>query len=115
MDGIGADRTLAVWRIGYFSDGPEIDEPTHPSSFTSANLKFKFSPENLDGLYGVYVYRHDGTVNGKWVRTGKKAAPSTTMPIVSTGNFTPSSENWNLGWFAIVGRTKPFGTTLSIR
>ena len=115
LDGIGADKVIAVWRIGYFSDGPEIDEPTHPSSFTSANLKFKYSPEVLDGLYGVYVYRHDGTANGKWVRTGKKAEPSTAMPIVSTGNFGPSSENWNLGWFAIVGRTKPFGTAFSIR
>ena len=116
LDAIGADRTLAVWRVGYFSDGPEIDEPTHPSSFTSAKLKFKFSPLGLDGLYGVYVYRHDGTVNGKWVRTGKRTDPSTmTMPIISTGNFGPSSENWNLGWFAIVGRTKPFGTAFNIR
>ena len=115
LDCIGADRTLAVWRIGYFSDGPEIDEPTNPSSFTSAKLKFKFSPENLDGLYGVYVYRHDGTANGKWVKTGKRAEPNTTMPIVSTGNFGPSAENWNLGWFAIVGRTKPFGTTFILK
>ena len=115
LDNIGADKVIAVWRIGYFSDGPEIDEPTHPVSFTSAKLKFKYSPEGLDGLYGVYVYRHDGTANGKWKRTGGRAEPSTTMPIVSSGSFAPSSENWNLGWFAIVGRTKPFGTTVILR
>ena len=115
LNNLGADKVIAVWRIGYFSDGPEIDEPTHPSSFTSANLKFKYSPKGLDGLDGVYVYRHDGTANGTWVRTGKKAEPSTTMPIVATGNFAPSSETWNMGWFAIVGRTRPFGTAFSIR
>ena len=115
LNNIGADKVIAVWRIGYFSDGPEVDEPTHPSSFTSAKLKFKYSPEGLDGLDGVYVYRHDGTANGKWVRNGKKAEPSTTMPIVSSGSFAPSSANWNLGWFAIVGRTKPFGTTVILR
>ena len=115
LNNIGADKVIAVWRVGYFSDGPEIDEPTHPVSFTSAKLKFKYSPEGLGGLDGVYVYRHDGTANGTWVRNGKKAQPSTTMPIVSTGSFTPSSENWNLGWFAIVGRTRPFGMTVIFR
>ena len=75
LNNIGADKVLAVWRIGYFSDGPEIDEPTHPVSFSSARLKFKYSPEGLDGLDGVYVYRHDGTANGTWVRNGKKAQP----------------------------------------
>jgi len=115
LGGSRVEKVLAVWRIGYFSDGPEIDEPTHPVSFTSAKLKFKFSPEGIDGLHGVYVYRHDGTANGQWKRTGKRAEPSTTMPVVSTGNFAPSSENWNLGWFAIVGRTQPFGMVLSVK
>ena len=115
LGGRSADKVLAVWRIGYFSDGPEIDEPTHPVSFTSANLKFKFSPEGVDGLHGVYVYRHDGTANGKWMRTGGRAEPNKAMPIAATGNFEPSSENWNLGWFAIVGRTSPFGTFVNIR
>ena len=115
LGGRSADKVLAVWRIGYFSDGPEIDEPTHPVSFTSAKLKFKFSPEGVDGLHGVYVYRHDGTANGKWMRTGARAEPNKAMPIAATGNFEPSSENWNLGWFAIVGRTAPFGTFVNIR
>jgi len=115
LDNIGADKIIAVWRIGYFSDGPEIDEPTHPSTFTAAKLKFKYSPLGLDGLDGVYVYRHDGTANGKWMRTGKKAEPSTEMPIVSTGNFGASSANWNLGWFAIVGRKCPLGMIISVK
>ena len=112
---IGADKIIAVWRIGYFSDGPEIDEPTHPSPFTSAKLKFKYSPEGLDGLRNVYVYRHDGTADGKWVRAGARTAPSTTMPVVSTRGFESSSENWNLGWFAIVGREQPFGSVMVLR
>ena len=115
LNNLDAEKVIAVWRIGYFSDGPEIDEPTHPSSFTSAKLKFKYSPEGLDGLRGVYVYRHDGTANGKWERCGKKAQPDTAMPIVSSRSFAPSSENWNMGWFAIVGRTKPFGATFIFR
>ena len=115
LDEIGAEKIIAVWRIGYFSDGPEIDEPTNPSPFTSAKLKFKYSPEGLDGLRNVYVYRHDGTANGKWRRAGARATPSKTMPVVSTRDFNSSSENWNLGWFAIVGRKQPFGSVMVLR
>ena len=114
LGGLGADKIIAVWRIGYFSDGPEVDDPTHPSSFTSAKLKFKYSPDGLDGLNFVHVYRHDGTANGKWTRCGKLIAPSTTMPVVSSCAFAPSSENWNIGWFAIVGRVERPSATLMI-
>ena len=116
LDGLGADKVIAVWRIGYFSDGPEIDEPVNPVTFTSAKLKFKYSPLGLDGLNYVHVYRHDGTANGKWERCGKLTAPNTAMPVVSSWNFAASSEKWNLGWFAIVGRVeKPSGTVFTIR
>ena len=116
LDGLGADKVIAVWRIGYFSDGPEIDEPVNPVTFTSAKLKFKYSPLGLDGLNYVHVYRHDGTANGKWERCGKLTVPSTSMPVVSSWTFAPSSENWNLGWFAIVGRVeKPSGMVFTIR
>ena len=112
LDGIGADKTLAVWRIGHFSDGPEIDEPTHPASFTSATLRFRYctDPNLLDGLVVLRVYRHDGTANGGWKCVGR-TNPSMSNPVIYATVDTPSEANWNLGWFAVTGRTKPFGTT----
>ena len=116
LDAIGADKTLAVWRIGHFSDGPEIDEPTHPAAFTSASLGFRYcaDPDLLDGLVVLRVYRHDGTAAGRWTCVGR-AEPSTDNPVISAAVAAPSAANWNMGWFAITGRTKPFGSTLSIR
>ena len=114
LDGLGADKVIAVWRIGYFSDGPEIDEPVNPVTFTSAKLKFKYSPLGLEGLNFVHVYRHDGTANGKWERCGKLTEPNASMPVVSSWTFAPSSENWNLGWFAIVGRVERLAGTLML-
>lgn len=35
--------------------------------------------------------------------------------VLGAGESAPSSENWNLGWFAVVGRKTPFGTTLLVR
>ena len=116
LDGLGADKVIAVWRIGYFSDGPEMDEPENPVAFDSARLKFKYSPLGLEGLNFVQVYRHDGTANGRWERCGRLTAPNTAMPVVSSRTFSPSSENWNLGWFAIVGRVeRPFGMEIFVR
>ena len=116
LDGLDADKVIAVWRIGYFSDGPEIDDPEHPVPFTTAKLKFKYSPLGLDGLNFVHVYRHDGTSGGEWKRCGRIVAPDTAMPVVSTRAFTPSSANWNLGWFAIVGRVeRPSASIIHIR
>ncbi|MBR2839185.1 MAG: hypothetical protein IKE55_10405 [Kiritimatiellae bacterium] len=113
---LGADKIIAVWRIGYFSDGPEADDPENPVPFTSAKLRFKYSPEGLDGLNFVHVYRHDGSANGEWKRCGGLFKPSTTMPVVSTRPFEQSSENWNLGWFAIVGRVeRPSGAVILFR
>lgn len=116
LDAIGADKTLAVWRIGHFSDGPEIDEPTHPAAFTSASLRFRYcaDPDLLNGLVVLRVYRHDGTATGKWTCVGR-AEPSMANPVISAAVAAPSAANWNMGWFAITGRTKPFGSTLSIR
>ena len=116
LDGIGADRTLAVWRIGHFSDGPEIDEPTHPAAFTSASLRFRYSTDTnlLDGLTVLRVYRHDGTANGSWKCVGR-ANPSTDNPVISATVDAPSEANWNMGWFAITGRIKPLGTSFILR
>ena len=116
LDAIGADRTLAVWRIGHFSDGPEIDEPTHPAAFTSASLRFRYSTNSnlLDGLTVLRVYRHDGTANGRWKCVGR-AEPSTSNPVISATVDAPSEANWNMGWFAIVGRVNPFGTSIIFR
>ena len=116
LDGLGADKVIAVWRIGYFSDGPEMDEPENPVAFDSARLKFKYSPLGLEDINFVQVYRHDGTANGRWERCGRLTAPNAAMPVVSSRTFSPSSENWNLGWFAIVGRVeRPFGMEIFVR
>ena len=116
LDGIGADKVISVWRTGLFDDGPEADEPTHPSSFTSAQIHFRYPNvgDDLDGMARVCVYRHDGTVGGKWQLAGR-AKPSTELPVVGATVSAPSTENWNMGWFAIVAREKPFGTFLTIR
>lgn len=116
LDGIGADKVISVWRAGLFDDGPEADEPTHPSSFTSAQIHFKYPNvgDDLDGMARVCVYRHDGTVGGKWQLAGR-AKPSTRLPVVGATVSAPSTENWNMGWFAIVAREKPFGASFTIR
>ena len=105
-----------MWRIGHFSDGPEIDEPTHPAAFTSASLRFRYSTNSnlLDGLTVLRVYRHDGTANGRWKCVGR-AEPSTSNPVISATVDAPSEANWNMGWFAIVGRVNPFGTSIIFR
>ena len=115
LDSIGADRTLAVWRIGHFSDGPEVDEPTHPAAFTSAQLRFRYSTDSnlLDGLTVLRVYRHDGTANGSWRCVGR-AKPSTESPVIWATVHEPSEANWNMGWFAVTGRIDPLGMTVII-
>ena len=116
LDGVGSQKIVSVWRIGLFDDGPEADDPTHPSAFTSARIHFKYPNvgDDLDDMAAVCVYRHDGTADGKWRLVGR-AAPSTSWPVVPAEVAAPSAANWNMGWFAITGRTKPFGSTLSIR
>ena len=115
LDEIDADKTLAVWRIGHFSDGPEIDEPANPASFTSAKLRLRYCPAGTDGLRYVYVFRHDGTANGKWRKVGYRAI-SADNPVVVTRSFAPSEANWNLGWFAVVARKDLYsGMSIMVR
>ena len=116
LDGIGAHKVISVWRVGLFDDGPEVDEPTHPSSFSSAQLHFKYPNvgDDLDGMVLVCVYRHSGTAHGGWKFVGK-AKPSTTWPVVPASVGAPSAENWNMGWFAVVARKYPFGLTVTFR
>ena len=112
---VGPDKTLAVWRIGHFSDGPEIDEPTHPAAFTSASLRFRYCPEGLEGINYLYVFHHDGTANGQWKSIGHTSNISTNNPVISCSLSAPSEANWNMGWFAIIGRVNPRGTTFIFR
>ena len=114
LDALGADRTISVWRIGLFADGPEIDDPVSPETFTSAKIHFRFPNDNLDGLAVMCVYRHDGTANGKWRLVGR-AKVRKGWPVVPARVLAPSDANWNLGWFAVVGRVNPFGNTLIVR
>ncbi len=114
LNGLGANRIVSVYRIGHFSDGPEADEPTHPETFTSATVRFRYPTDVLNDVGLLCVYRHDGTANGRWRLVGK-ALPSSDDPRIETGSFAPSTANWNLGWFAVVGRKAPFGTTFIMR
>ncbi|MBR3222325.1 MAG: hypothetical protein IKF72_08865 [Kiritimatiellae bacterium] len=108
LDEIDADKTLAVWRVGHFSDGPEIDEPTHPAAFTSATIRFRYCPTGAEGLKYVYVFRHDGTANGKWHKVGYREL-SVDNPIIDTRSLAPCSENWNFGWFAVLACEERLG------
>jgi hypothetical protein len=116
LDEIPADKTLAVWRIGHFSDGPEIDEPTHPAAFTSATLRFRYAidADSILSLNYIRVYRHDGTANGKWHCVGR-ADSSLENPVITATVDAPSEANWNMGWFAVTGRMNPLGTTVILR
>ena len=114
LDALDVDRTISVWRIGLFSDGPEIDEPVSPDTFASAKIHFRFPNDNLEGLAVMCVYRHDGTANGKWQLVGH-AKVRKGWPVVPARVLAPSDANWNLGWFAVVGRVNPFGNTLIVR
>ena len=114
LDSIGADKVLSVWRIGHFSDGPEIDEPEHPAEFTSATLRFRYATDGIAGLNYMRVYRHDGTASGEWQCVGRADA-SATNPLISAKISAPSTGNWNMGWFAITGRINPMGMTVIIK
>ena len=111
---IGAGNPISVWRIGLFTDGPEIDEPVSPSTFTSAKIHFRMPNDNLDDLAFLCVYRHDGTVGGKWRLVGHARARKG-WPVVPATVSAPSAANWNLGWFAVVGRERPFGIALHLK
>jgi hypothetical protein len=114
LDALGADRTISVWRVGLFADGPEIDEPVSPETFTSAKIHFRFPNDNLEGLTLMCVYRHDGTANGSWRLVGRTGVRKG-WPVVPASVSAPSTANWNLGWFAVVGREKPFGSMFIMR
>lgn len=110
----GAGSPISVWRIGLFTDGPEIDEPVSPSTFTSAKIHFRMPNDGFDDLALLCVYRHDGTAGGQWRLVGHTRARKG-WPVVPASVSSPSAANWNMGWFAVVGREKPFGTALLIR
>ena len=114
LDSIGADKVLSVWRIGHFSDGPEIDEPEHPAEFTSATLRFRYATDGIAELNYMRVYRHDGTADGEWKYVGRANA-SATNPLISAKVSAPSAGNWNMGWFAVTGRINPMGMTVIIK
>lgn len=110
----GSGSVMSVWRIGLFTDGPEVDDPVNPDAFTSAKLHFRLPKDIPEELVQLCVYRHDGTPGGSWRLVGRTAARRG-WPVVPANVSAPSSANWNLGWFAVVGREKPFGTTLTFR
>ncbi len=115
LDAIRPDRVISVWRIGLFDDGPDADEPENPSSFTSADLRFRIPGDEVAGAEKLYVAYHDGTANGKWTTIGRLANPDPKWPVVPAHVDAPSSADWNLGWFAVIDRSTPFSTTIYVR
>ena len=115
LDAIRPDRVISVWRIGLFDDGPEADEPETPSSFTSADLRFRIPGDAVADAKKLYVARHDGTANGKWMTIGRLVNPNPKWPVVPAHVDAPSSADWNLGWFAVIDRSTPFSTTIYFR
>lgn len=115
IDAIRPDRVISVWRIGLFDDGPDADEPENPSSFTSADLRFRIPGDEVAGAEKLYVAYHDGTANGKWTTIGRLANPDPKWPVVPAHVDAPSSADWNLGWFAVIDRSTPFSTTIYVR
>ena len=111
---VGVGNPISIWRIGLFNDGPAIDEPVSPSAFTSAKIHFRLPTDVLDDISYLYVYRHDGTAGGKWKIVGH-TMPSKSWPVVPANVTAPSTENWNMGWFAIVGRKVPLGTAIHLK
>ena len=111
---VGVGNPISIWRIGLFNDGPAIDEPVSPSAFTSAKIHFRLPTDVLDDISYLYVYRHDGTSGGKWKIVGH-TMPSKSWPVVPATVSSPSSANWNMGWFAIVGRKVPLGTAIHLK
>ena len=107
-------RVLAVWRIGCFSDGPEAKEPSVPVAFDSAKIHFRHMNDNLDGMVRTYVCRHDGAENGQWRLAGRTKTRKG-WPVVSASVNAPSPKKWNLGWFAVIAREKPFGAFIVVR
>lgn len=94
------ERTLSVYRVGYFSDHDTFEEPTQPVALTSATLAFNYGAmQSRDGRK-IRVYHHDGSVNGTWDRVGS-ANYSSERPIISARTVPASSETWNIGYFAV--------------
>ncbi len=115
IDAIHPDKVISVWRIGLFSDGPEADEPSTPSDFTSADLRFRIPGDATAGVEKLYVIRHDGTTNGKWEIAGRARNPDANWPVIQARVDKPSAADWNVGWFAVIEHEAPFGTILVIR
>ena len=70
--------------------------------------------DNLDGMVRTYVCRHSGTENGQW-RIAGSTKTRKGWPVVSASVGSPASGKWNLGWFAVVAREKPFGAFIVVR
>ena len=115
LDEIRPDRVISVWRIGLFDDGPEADEPSTPSAFTSAELRLRIPGDTVSGTEKLYVARHDGTSGGKWTIVGRLVDPNPKWPVIPARVSAPSAATWNLGWFAVIDRSTPFNTVLYIR
>ena len=80
---------------------------THKQNYQSVKLKFHYDPKlvEVEGAYRIRVYRCADSGNGGWHRIGA-AVPDASSPFVETREFGPSSELWNVGWFAIVAEPK---------
>ena len=107
-------KVSSVFRIGYFNENATPDKDDSDVALTGlgekfdvAELKFRYDPtvKNVEGVHRIRVYRCTDSVNGGWQRVGSLGADSNSA-FVETNPVTPSSELWNVGWFAIVAEPK---------
>ena len=104
----------SVFRIGYFNKNATPDKEDSDAELTglsepfkTIDLRFRYDPavKNVNGVHRIRVYRCIDSVNGGWQRIGSIAADSSSA-IINANTVTPSSELWNVGWFAIVAEPK---------
>ena len=107
-------KVASVFRIGYFNDDATPDKDDSDAAlaglsedFQTIDLKFRYDPtvKNVEGVHRLRVYRCTDSINGGWQRIGSLAADSSSA-FIQANTVTPSSELWNVGWFAIVAEPK---------
>ena len=54
-----------------------------------------------------------GKEHGEWKCVGR-ARVSTSNPVVFATVDAPSEANWNMGWFAVAGRSSSIGTLITV-
>ncbi|HRR35254.1 MAG TPA: hypothetical protein P5026_14220, partial [Kiritimatiellia bacterium] len=108
------DRVMTVMRAGFFTTSAEgLPSADNKRSFTTASLaSYRYQTEGVADTDRIRVYRYDGT---SWSLVAVKEHFAHEEPLISTGDFAPADDDYNLGWFAFVDCPKKVGVMLSIK